>query len=124
MVNGKYDPTAGLSSSGIAGTSPDKDDEEKKAAADEEMKDISKKDGGKLRLLKSVVLLIDFKCIYFKIRMLYSVFDIFLWNDFIKFMFDLFFSFHLFLDLTSSLFILIWCILFEKKKISNLLCGN
>lgn len=47
MVNGKYDPTAGLSSSGIAGTAPDKEDEEKKSAADEEMKDISKRDGGK-----------------------------------------------------------------------------
>lgn len=46
MVNGKFDPTAGLASSGIAGTAPDKEDEENKNA-DEEMKDVSKKDGGK-----------------------------------------------------------------------------
>lgn len=45
MVNGKFDPTAGLASSGIAGTAPDKEDEENKNA-DEEMKDVSKKDGG------------------------------------------------------------------------------
>lgn len=46
MVNGKFDPTAGLASSGIAGTAPDKEDEENKNT-DEEMKDVSKKDGGK-----------------------------------------------------------------------------
>lgn len=46
MVNGKFDPTAGLASSGIAGTAPDKEDEENKNA-DEEMKDVSKKDAGK-----------------------------------------------------------------------------
>lgn len=45
-MNGKFDPTAGLSSSGIAGTGSDKEDEENKNA-DEEMKDVSKKDGGK-----------------------------------------------------------------------------
>lgn len=46
MVNGKFDPTAGLASSGIAGTAPEKEDEENKNAnADEEMKDVSKKDG-------------------------------------------------------------------------------
>lgn len=51
VVNGKFDPTAGLSSSGIAGTGPDKEEDDaatnKSANADEEMKDISKKDGGK-----------------------------------------------------------------------------
>lgn len=47
MVNGKFDPTAGLASSGIAGTAPEKDDDENKNT-DEEMKDVSKKDGGKL----------------------------------------------------------------------------
>lgn len=49
-LSGKFDPTAGLSSSGIAGTAPDKEDDEnagKGANADEEMKDVSKKDGGK-----------------------------------------------------------------------------
>lgn len=50
MQNGKFDPTAGLSSSGIAGTAPDKEDEENKPAnADEEMRDVSKKDGGKIQ---------------------------------------------------------------------------
>lgn len=50
MLNGKFDPTAGLASSGIAGTAPDKDDEENKQAnADEEMRDVSKKDGGKIQ---------------------------------------------------------------------------
>lgn len=47
--NGKFDPTAGLSSSGIAGTGNDKEDEEgahKSGNTDEEMKDVSKKDGG------------------------------------------------------------------------------
>lgn len=49
MQNGKFDPTAGLSSSGIAGTAPDKEDEENKNAnTDEEMRDVSKKDGGKI----------------------------------------------------------------------------
>lgn len=48
MVNGKFDPTAGLASSGIAGTAPEKeDDENKNANTDEEMKDVSKKDSGK-----------------------------------------------------------------------------
>lgn len=52
MQNSKFDPTAGLSSSGIAGTAPDKeDDENKNANADEEMRDVSKKDGGKIYLL-------------------------------------------------------------------------
>lgn len=51
MVNGKFDPNAGLASSGIAGTAPDKEDEENKNA-DEEMKDVSKKDGGKQTDLK------------------------------------------------------------------------
>lgn len=51
MQNGKFDPTAGLSSSGIAGTAPDKEDEENKNAnTDEEMRDVSKKDGGKIYL--------------------------------------------------------------------------
>lgn len=55
MQNGKFDPTAGLSSSGIAGTAPDKEDEENKNAnTDEEMRDISKKDGGKIHLLFEV----------------------------------------------------------------------
>lgn len=57
MVNGKFDPTAGLASSGIAGTAPEKEDEENKNAnADEEMKDVSKKDGGKLILSFASVL--------------------------------------------------------------------
>lgn len=52
-MNGKFDPTAGLSSSGIAGTGLDKDEEENSTAlkannTDEEMKDISKKDNGML----------------------------------------------------------------------------
>ena len=51
MVNGKFDPTAGLASSGIAGTAPEKDDEENKNT-DEEMKDVSKKDGGKLFVVR------------------------------------------------------------------------
>lgn len=52
--SGKFDPTAGLSSSGIAGTAPEKEEEENKGAnADEEMKDISKKDGGKLKIIFS-----------------------------------------------------------------------
>lgn len=47
MLNGKLDPTAGLASSGIAGTAPEKDDEENKSAnQDEEMKDVSKKNSG------------------------------------------------------------------------------
>lgn len=58
VSNGKFDPTAGLSSSGIAGTGTDKDDEDaaanKSANADEEMKDISKKDGGKNTLLTKI----------------------------------------------------------------------
>lgn len=49
-MNGKFDPTAGLSSSGIAGTGLDKEDDENSALksnnTDEEMKDISKKDTG------------------------------------------------------------------------------
>lgn len=55
VINGKFDPTAGLSSSGIAGTGTDKEDDDaaanKSANADEEMKDISKKDGGKNNLI-------------------------------------------------------------------------
>lgn len=53
MANGKFDPSAGLSSSGIAGTGTDKEDEDgannKATNADEEMKDVSKKEGGKLK---------------------------------------------------------------------------
>lgn len=47
-ANGKFDPTSGLSSSGIAGTGNDKEEEDgaKASNADEEMKDVSKKDGG------------------------------------------------------------------------------
>lgn len=46
MVNGKFDPTSGLANSGIAGTVTDKEDEENKNAnVDEEMRDVSKKDG-------------------------------------------------------------------------------
>lgn len=37
MVNGKFDPTAGVASSGITGTTPNKEDEENKNT-DEEMK--------------------------------------------------------------------------------------
>lgn len=47
--NGKFDPTAGLCSSGIAGTGNDKEEEEgaqRSSNTDEEMKDVSKKDGG------------------------------------------------------------------------------
>ncbi|XP_031624506.1 SWI/SNF complex subunit SMARCC2 isoform X2 [Contarinia nasturtii] len=44
IVNGRFDPTAGLANSGIAGTAPEKEDEENKNN-DEEMKDVSKKDG-------------------------------------------------------------------------------
>lgn len=55
-ASGKFNPTYGLASSGIAGTGADKEDEDPNAAAvagvhpghghtDEEMKDISKKDG-------------------------------------------------------------------------------
>lgn len=49
MLNGKFDPTAGLSSSGIAGTGADKEEEDanKPANTDEEIKDVSKKEGGK-----------------------------------------------------------------------------
>lgn len=51
LANGKFDPTAGLANSGIAGTTSERDDEENKNAnADEEMRDISKKDGGKLHV--------------------------------------------------------------------------
>lgn len=61
MVNGKFDPTAGLSSSGIAGTGTDKEDEENKAGnADEEMKDVSKKDGGKPKNIFYFLLSIKF----------------------------------------------------------------
>lgn len=48
-ANGKFDPTSGLSSSGIAGTGTDKEEDDsapKPANTDEEMKDVSKKDGG------------------------------------------------------------------------------
>uniref|UniRef100_A0A6B2E628 Putative chromatin remodeling factor subunit n=1 Tax=Phlebotomus kandelakii TaxID=1109342 RepID=A0A6B2E628_9DIPT len=41
---GKFDPYAGLADSGIAGTAPEKEEDEKQASADEEMKDVSKKD--------------------------------------------------------------------------------
>lgn len=54
MINGQFDPNAGLASSGIAGTGNDKDgDENKNANADEEMRDVSKKDGG--MQIKSIV---------------------------------------------------------------------
>jgi SWI/SNF related-matrix-associated actin-dependent regulator of chromatin subfamily C len=57
---GKFDPYAGLTNSGIAGTGPDKDKEEEEAAnkamvggpqgqGDEEMKDVSKKEGGEFK---------------------------------------------------------------------------
>lgn len=47
QFGGKFDPFAGLANSGIAGTAPDKDDEENKAQSSEdvEMKDATKKDG-------------------------------------------------------------------------------
>lgn len=61
MVNGKFDPTAGLASSGIAGTAPDKDDEDNKNA-DEEMKDVSKKDGGKLIVTLVVAIAFELVC--------------------------------------------------------------
>lgn len=67
MQNGKFDPTAGLSSSGIAGTAPDKEDEENKNTnTDEEMRDVSKKDGGKtyLDIFESCEL--NFKFIYYE----------------------------------------------------------
>lgn len=55
-MNGKFDPTAGLSSSGIAGTGLDKEEEENSALkannTDEEMKDVSKKDAGTLFVKK------------------------------------------------------------------------
>lgn len=58
MVNGKFDPTAGLANSGIAGTTTEKDDEENKNAnADEEMREVSKKDCGKLHVLN------EFSCL-------------------------------------------------------------
>lgn len=58
MVNGKFDPTAGLVNSGIAGTATEKDDEENKNTnADEEMRDVSKKDGGKLHVFGCIFLL-------------------------------------------------------------------
>lgn len=61
MLNGRFDPTAGLTSSGIAGTAPEKDDDENKNAnADEEMKDVSKKDGGKTNIFCSVFVAIEF----------------------------------------------------------------
>lgn len=45
QYGGKFDPYAGLATSGIAGTAPEKEDEEgKPATTDEEMKDISKKE--------------------------------------------------------------------------------
>lgn len=42
---GKFDPYAGLANSGIAGTAPEKEEDEKQPGGDEEMKDVSKKDG-------------------------------------------------------------------------------
>lgn len=52
-AGGKFNPNFGLANSGIAGTGNDKDDEEGKeggasasaGGSDEEMKDLSKKDG-------------------------------------------------------------------------------
>ncbi|XP_075146460.1 SWI/SNF- related protein mor isoform X2 [Haematobia irritans] len=63
-AGGKFDPSFGLANSGIAGTGADKEDEDPNTAvvpvavssADEEMKDISKKDdltGGELKDIKS-----------------------------------------------------------------------
>lgn len=51
---GKFDPFAGLTTSGIAGTAPEKEKDEsaeadkEKTGEDVEMKDVSKKDGGKV----------------------------------------------------------------------------
>lgn len=53
---GKFDPYAGLANSGIAGTGPDKEDEDPNkppvqlpvAPQDEEMKDLTKRDAGNL----------------------------------------------------------------------------
>lgn len=64
MVNGKFDPTAGLVSSGIAGTAPDKDDEENKNN-DEEMRDVSKKDGREYNCLA-----FNFECVAFLFKQL------------------------------------------------------
>ncbi|GAB0092331.1 SWI/SNF complex subunit SMARCC2 [Sergentomyia squamirostris] len=41
---GKFDPYAGLANSGIAGTAPEKEEDEKQPGNDEEMKDATKKD--------------------------------------------------------------------------------
>lgn len=48
-VHGKFVPNAGLDISGIAGTGSDKEEEEAKPPMDEEMKDVSKKDGGEYK---------------------------------------------------------------------------
>lgn len=47
QFGGKFDPYAGLANSGIAGTAPDKDDEDNKqhGSEDIEMKDNTKKEG-------------------------------------------------------------------------------
>lgn len=61
-TGGKFDPYAGLANSGIAGTGADRDEEEKAAALaaanaranqDEEMKDLSQKDGEKISEIKT-----------------------------------------------------------------------
>ncbi|XP_059622605.1 SWI/SNF complex subunit SMARCC2 isoform X2 [Phlebotomus argentipes] len=41
---GKFDPYAGLANSGIAGTAPEKEEDEKQPGTDEDVKDVSKKD--------------------------------------------------------------------------------
>ena len=45
-VEGKFDPNAGLAISGIDGTGSDKEEDEKPPVVDEEMKDVSRKEGG------------------------------------------------------------------------------
>lgn len=106
MVNGKFDPTAGLASSGIAGTAPEKDDEENKNT-DEEMKDISKKDGGKLIVSWSSFAFNN--VVYLDLFLLYShavdfQYSTSVVNDFCNDLFVCFFSFRFIfvIDLTSS----------------------
>ena len=57
-TGGKFNPTFGLASSGIACTGADKDDEDATTAAggnaDEEMKDISKKEGNSIIMTKTL----------------------------------------------------------------------
>ena len=58
---GKFDPCAGLANSGIAGTSPDKEEEDAKAAQlqNEENKDTNKKENGMLILYFSFRKMVD-----------------------------------------------------------------